>query len=90
MWTKNMTYINIWYFYNTTGKINDGSVVVSYCPTTKEMISDYFIIKALLQGSLFRQHKNAIKVSLDSQTDKYDRYESEYKTAKEAAQSKLS
>jgi hypothetical protein len=76
-------HINIRYFY-ITDKINDGSVVVSYCPT-KEIISDYFT-KAL-QGSLFRQHRNAIMGV--SQAD-YDRYEYEYKTAKEAAQSKLS
>jgi hypothetical protein len=76
-------HINIRYFY-ITDKIYDGSVVVSYCPT-KEMISDYFA-KAL-QGSLFRQHRNAI---MGVSHANYDRYECEYKTAKKAAQLKLS
>ena len=75
-------HINIRYFY-ITDKINDGTVAVTYCPT-KEMISDYFTNP--LQGSLFRQHRNAIMGV--SQAD-CDRYRMEYKTAKAAAQLKL-
>jgi hypothetical protein len=57
-------------------------MVVSYCPT-KEMVSDYFTKP--LQGSLFRQHRNAIMgvTSLD-----YDRYELAYKAAKKAGRMK--
>jgi hypothetical protein len=72
-------HINIRYFY-ITDKINDGTVVMSYCPT-KEMISDYFTKP--LQGSLFRQHRNAIMGV--SQAD-YNRYLIDYKAAKKAAQ----
>ena len=75
-------HINIRYFY-ITDKINDGTVVVSYCPT-KEMISDYFTKP--LQGSLFRQHRNAIMGV--SQAD-YDAYEMNYKAAKIATKLKL-
>jgi hypothetical protein len=71
-------HINIRYFY-ITDKIKDGTVVVTYCPT-KEMISDYFTKP--LQGSLFRQHRNAIMGV--SQAD-YDRYLVEYREAKKAA-----
>ena len=49
-------HINMRYFY-ITDKINDGTVVMSYCPT-KAMVSDYFTKP--LQGSLFRLHRNAI------------------------------
>ena len=49
------------------------------------MISDYF--KKVLQGSLFRQHINAI---MGVSHQDYIRYAEAYKTAKEAAQSKLS
>ena len=48
--------INIRYFY-VTERINNGMVVVSYCPT-KEMVSGY--LSKPLQGSLFRLHGNAI------------------------------
>ena len=71
-------HINIRYFY-ITDKINDGTVVVSYCPT-KEMVSDYFTKP--LQGSLFRQHRNAI---MGITSADYDRYELGYKNAKEAS-----
>ena len=74
-------HINIRYFY-ITDKVNDGTVAVSYRPT-KEMISDYFT-KAL-QGSLFRQHRNAIMGVSHSD---YVRYAEAYKEAKKA-QSKL-
>jgi hypothetical protein len=70
-------HINIRYFY-ITDKINDGTVVVTYCPT-KEMISDYFTKP--LQGSLFRQHRNAIMGVSEAE---YDRYLVEYNKAKEA------
>ena len=71
-------HINIRYFY-ITDKINDGTVVMSYCPT-KEMVSDYFTKP--LQGSLFRLHRNAIMGV--SQAD-YDWYEDQYKEAKKAS-----
>jgi hypothetical protein len=71
-------HINIRYFY-ITDKINDGSVVMSYCPT-KEMVSGYFTKP--LQGSLFRVHRNAIMGI--SQAD-YDFYADEYKEAKKVA-----
>jgi hypothetical protein len=71
-------HINIRYFY-ITDKINDGTVVMSYCPT-KEMVSDYFTKP--LQGSLFRLHRNAIMGV--SQAD-YDWYADQYKKAKKAA-----
>ena len=74
-------HINIRYFY-ITDKVNDGTVAVSYRPT-KEMISDY-VTKAL-QGSLFRQHRNAIMGVSHSD---YVRYAEAYKEAKKA-QSKL-
>jgi hypothetical protein len=74
-------HINIRYFY-ITDKINDGTVVVSYCPT-KEMVSDYFTKP--LQGSLFRQHRNAIMGVTSSD---YDRYELAYKAAKKAGRMK--
>jgi hypothetical protein len=70
-------HINIRYFY-ITDKINDGTVVVTYCPT-KEMISDYFTKP--LQGSLFRQHQNAI---MGVSQAEYDIYLVEYNKAKEA------
>jgi hypothetical protein len=71
-------HINIRYFY-ITNKMNAGTVVMSYCPT-KEMILDYFTKP--LQGSLFRQHRNAI---MGVSSADYVRCEMEYIAAKKAS-----
>ena len=67
--------IEIRYFY-ITEKINEGLIVMSYCPT-KEMVSDY--LSKPIQGSLFRMHRNAI---MGITNEEYDRYELEYAAAK--------
>jgi len=67
--------IDIRYFY-ITERINDGLIVMSYCPT-KEMVSDY--LSKPTQGSLFRLRRNTI---MGISSDEYDRYELEYAAAK--------
>ena len=67
--------IHIKYFY-ATERVKDGTIVVTYCPT-KEMVADY--LSELLQGSLFRLHRNAI---MGLTTEMVDQYELEYHKAK--------
>ena len=42
--------IHIRYFY-AHERVDDGTIHITYCPTTKEMVSDY--LSKPLQGSLF-------------------------------------
>ena len=45
------------YFY-AHERIEDGTIRVTYCPTAREMVSDY--LSKPLQGSLFRTHRNTL------------------------------
>ena len=67
--------ILIWYFY-AHKRVNDGTIVVTYCPTNK-MVSDY--LSKLLQGSLFQTHHNAL---MGVTSEQADQYKLEYATVK--------
>ena len=54
--------IRIRYFY-TYERVEDGTIVVRYCPT-KKMVSDY--LSKLLQGILFRTHRNTFMGILEA------------------------
>ena len=73
--TKRTRHINIRYFY-ITDKIKSGDVVVVYHPTGKMV--GYFLTKPI-NGSLFKNHRNAI-MGVDDDTIEY--YKMNYENAK--------
>ena len=73
--TKRTRYINIRYLY-ITDKIKSGDVVVVYHPTSK-MVVDF--LTKLLNGSPFKNHRNAI-MGVNDDTTKY--YRMKYESAK--------
>ena len=59
--------IHIRYFY-VTERVNDGTIVVTYCPT-KDMVADYLFKP--LQGSLLCSHHNKLMGMTHEQVDQF-------------------